>query len=205
MPNNITLSGEVVAKPTFSHKAHGESFYEFYLASERRSGATDVLRCVVPEILAVDAIENEKITVYGEVRTNNRFDDTGKLRLKIDVFVKAISDFEEEPQNFVELEGYVVKRAVLRATPLGRDISDLLIASQRERYPSISDYIPCIAWGRTAFRVAKYDVGEKVNVIGRLQSREYVKHYDDKEPERRTAYELSIIKIDSAEEAEGGK
>lgn len=45
-----------------------------------------------------------------------------------------------------------------------------------------SDYIPCIAWGRNAAYAESLDVGTKLMLEGRLQSREYKKKLDDGAP-----------------------
>ena len=38
-----------------------------------------------------------------------------------------------------------------------------------------SYYFPCILWGDTAEIAKKLEVGEKVKLIGRIQSRKYIK------------------------------
>ena len=58
-----------------------------------------------------------------------------------------------------------------------------------------SDYIPCIAWGRNARMVKDFEVGTKIDIKGRVQSREYVKRFDDGTQETRTAYEISITTV----------
>ena len=64
-----------------------------------------------------------------------------------------------------------------------------------------SDYIPCIAWGRNAQFVNKLQVGTKLEIEGRIQSREYNKHYEGADlPVTKTAYEVSIIKLATAED-----
>ena len=118
---------------------------------------------------------------------------------EIFVFVTNICDYEED-KNDVELDGFICKEPKYRRTPLGRQITDLLIASNREHFKS--DYIPCIAWGRNAIRTSEFNVGTRVKVLGRLQSREYKKKIDDGTYEVRTAYELSAYMIDVVEESE---
>ena len=61
-----------------------------------------------------------------------------------------------------------------------------------------SDYIPCIAWGRNAQFVNSMPVGTKLSIVGRIQSRDYVKHIEGKdEPITKTAYEVSVSKIET--------
>ena len=55
-----------------------------------------------------------------------------------------------------------------------------------------SDYIPCITWGRSARFAAKLDVGDKITLTGRLQSRAYQKQMPDGSVIEKTAYEVSV-------------
>ena len=60
--------------------------------------------------------------------------------------------------------------------------------------------IPCITWGRNALYTSGLDVGSRVKLYGRIQSREYTKNLSDTETETRTAYEVSVSKIELVEE-----
>ena len=197
--NKIILAGLVTEEPTFSHEVHGEKFYRFSLSSSRMSGTNDILPCTVSEILKKDIEEGTEIKVLGEIRTRN-VHENDKNHLEITVFVKEVLSYEKDENN-VELDGFICKEPTYRETPLGRQVSDLIIASNRERNLK-SDYIPCIAWGRNAIRASEFNVGTRVKVLGRLQSREYKKKIDDGIYEARTAYELSSAVVDVVEESE---
>ena len=194
--NKIVLAGLVTEEPIFSHEVHGEKFYRFYLSSSRQSGYCDVLMCTVPEIIKNGINEGNMVKVLGEIRTRNVHEDD-KSHLEVTVFVKEVLLYEEDENN-VELDGFICKEPVYRETPFGRQITDLIVASNRERNYK-SDYIPCIAWGRNAIRTSEFNVGTRVKVSGRLQSREYNKKIDDETYEERTAYELSASMIDVVE------
>ena len=197
--NKIVLAGLVTEEPIFSHEVHGEKFYRFRLLSSRQSGNCDILMCTVPEIIKNGINEGKKVKVLGEIRTRN-VHENDKNHLEITVFVKDVLLYEEDENN-VELDGFICKDPTYRETPFGRRITDLIVASNRERNFK-SDYIPCIAWGRNAIRASEFDVGTRVKVLGRLQSREYKKKIDDGIYEVRTAYELSASMIDVIEESE---
>ena len=197
--NKIVLAGLVTEEPTFSHEVHGEKFYRFYLSSSRQSGNCDVLMCTVPEIIKNGISEGNKVKVLGEIRTRNVHEDD-KSHLEVTVFVKEVLSYEKDENN-VELDGFICKEPVYRETPFGRQITDLIVASNRERNYK-SDYIPCIAWGRNAIRTSEFNVGTRVKVSGRLQSREYNKRLVDETYEVRTAYELSAAMVDAVEERE---
>ncbi len=64
-----------------------------------------------------------------------------------------------------------------------------------------SDYIPCIAWGRNARYASAFEVGSRVRIWGRVQSREYTKKLSEAESEKRVAYEVSVSKMECAEVA----
>ena len=198
--NKIVLAGLVTEEPTFSHEVHGEKFYRFYLSSSRQSGYCDVLMCTVPEIIKNGINEGNMVKVLGEIRTRNVHEDD-KSHLEVTVFVKEVLSYEKDENN-VELDGFICKEPVYRETPFGRQITDLIVASNRERNYK-SDYIPCIAWGRNAIRTSEFNVGTRVKVSGRLQSREYNKRLGDETYEVRTAYELSAAMVDAVEESEG--
>ena len=197
--NKIVLAGLVTEEPIFSHEVHGEKFYRFRLLSSRQSGNCDILMCTVPEIIKNGINEGNMVKVFGEIRTRNVHEDD-KNHLEVTVFVKEVLLYEKDENN-VELDGFICKEPKYRETPFGRQITDLIVASNRERNFK-SDYIPCIAWGRNAIRASEFNVGTRVKVLGRLQSREYKKKIDDGTYEVRAAYELSAYMIDIVEESE---
>ena len=107
-------------------------------------------------------------------------------------FVEAEDDKVKSNQIF--LDGFICKPPVYRKTPLGREIADMLVAVNRPY--GKSDYIPCISWGRNARFASNFEVGSRVQIWGRIQSREYVKKLEDDRTEKRTAFEVSVSKME---------
>ena len=68
-----------------------------------------------------------------------------------------------------------------------------------------SDYIPAIAWGRNARFCQNIEVGTKVKITGRVQSRNYEKKFEDGTTQTRTAYEVSISSLEIVNEEEENK
>ena len=188
--NKISLSGRPFGEIKYAYERYGEKFYETKFISKRKSGNADIVDCIVPEILIDGFKSSENISLIGEIRTRNIIQDGAKNKLCIYVFVKEISKYSGYDENSVSLEGFICKQAQYRETPLGRQISDFFIASNR--HSCRSDYIPCITWGRNAVRISELGVGTKINLRGRLQSRDYIKKLEDGTEEMRTAYELSV-------------
>lgn len=197
--NTVRLSGEVFGDVKFSHECYGEKFYEVFVKSKRTSDNEDILLCVVSEIFVSKIHCGEKIGFIGEIRTRNEH-DMCKSRLRIVVFVKALFEYAGFDENEVKVTGFLCKEAYYRETPLGREITDLLIANN-DRYGR-SNYIPCICWERRARWASSLDVGTKVDIVGRMQSRIYVKKFEDGTTEFRTAYELSVREIKVNEDGE---
>ena len=139
--------------------------------------------------------------VSGQFRSYNRHEEQ-KNRLILSVFVREVSFVEDEIEgaktNSILLDGYICKAPIYRKTPLGREIADLLLAVNRPY--GKSDYIPCICWGRNARYAAGFDVGTHIQVLGRIQSREYVKKLSETETEKRVAYEVSVSKLECLED-----
>ena len=76
---------------------------------------------------------------------------------------------------------------------MGRDICDLILAVNR--HYGRSDYLPCICWGLKARQAAQWEVGTRLALEGRLQSRRYLK-LTDTGHEERTAFEVSAAQIE---------
>ena len=92
------------------------------------------------------------------------------------------------------LDGYICKEPVYRTTPLGREIADVLLAVNRAY--GKSDYIPCICWGRNARYAGNLSVGSRIQLWGRIQSREYQKRVGENNVVSRVAYEISVNKME---------
>lgn len=192
--NKIVLQGTINGDCVLSHESHGEAFHRFSMSVKRKSDAIDILPCIISEVLLPKICDKDKVKIIGEIRTRNVHDDEGNTHLSVFVFVFDVEDYDGSDINHVSLNGFVCKDPKYRSTPLGRNITDVLIASNRERSYN-SDYIPCISWGRNALKTSLFEVGDNVKAIGRLQSRQYNKKREDGAEELRTAYELSICEI----------
>ena len=197
--NQVTIMGKVATEFSFSHEVFGEGFYMVEVEVKRLSNSEDRIPLMISERL-IDVTQDytgEYIMVHGQFRSYNRHEEQ-KNRLVLSVFVREISFMEEEPDgtktNSIWLDGYICKEPIYRKTPLGREIADLLLAVNRPY--GKSDYIPCICWGRNARYASGFEVGEHVQLLGRIQSREYVKRISDTETEKRIAYEVSVSKLE---------
>jgi len=202
--------GSVASELFHSHEVYGEVFWCFKISVPRLSESFDQLMITVSErILGFSPIEvGDKILVKGQFRSYNNMSADGN-RLILTIFAKSIEQIYDETTiaapNSIYLNGYLCKPPVYRTTPFGREISDILLAVNRSY--NKSDYIPCITWGRNAKYAATLSVGDNVEILGRIQSREYQKKLDEENVLTKVAYEVSVSKIeccmeDSSEDSE---
>ena len=201
MNNNGTISGKIATEPVLNHRFRGENFYYFDVESTRLSGTKDVVPVTVSEHLLkeMDLGIGKRVKITGQFRSYNlREGDKSKLILRLFANEICADDRTEGNVNYITLTGWICKPVILRETPLKREISDILLAVHRPC--GKSDYIPCICWGRNAIFAEGLEVGTRVRIVGRIQSREYLKKLSEVESEKRTAYEVSIGKVEVVDE-----
>lgn len=200
--NVVNIVGKVLSESVFSHEVYGEGFFSFNIEVVRLSEVVDILpitiseRLIEPETILV----GNYVSVNGQLRSYNSYDNK-KTRLILTVFARDIhSATLEEAQdnpNKIYLNGYLCRAPVYRTTPFGREIADILLAVNRPY--GKSDYIPSITWGRNSRYAGKLKTGDNVKVWGRIQSRNYQKKLEDGTIIDKTAYEVSVSKLEIAE------
>ena len=194
--NRMMAAGRLEARPELSHEVMNEPFYAATLLVKRLSGAIDRLPVTLPGKLLTDDLmeDNQLLLMQGQVRSYNKVVE-GAGRLMVTLFVQHLSPGgDNDTLNRVELSGALCKPPVYRSTPFGREICDLMLAVNRAF--GKSDYIPCIAWGRNAQFAARFHVGDRLRVTGRLQSREYQKLLENGEYIVRNAFEVSCFTLE---------
>lgn len=173
--NKVELTGTIITEPEFNHEVFGEGFYNMYLKVDRLSGTADIIPLIISERLINlnDKYTGTAVNVSGVYSSYNKHEEK-RNRLLLYVFVCEIE----------------------KANP--GEHTDLLIAVNRSY--GKSDYIPCVVWGRNAVYTSGLPVGTHLKLTGRIQSRGYVKMYEDGTEEQRTSYEVSVSKINVLEE-----
>lgn len=191
--NYVELWGSAESAPVFSHENHTRRFYKFPLRVERLSGSCDLPIIVVSEnmLRTCPIAAGQSLRITGQLRSFNNKSGQGS-RLIITVFAQSVEPGDGSSFNRILLSGVLCKKPVLRRTPLGRSICDLILAVNR-RYGR-ADYLPCIAWGQTAAQIAEMDVGQRLTLDGRVQSRIYTKLLESG-AEERTAFEVSLMQL----------
>ena len=196
--NQAVVAGEIISDFEFSHEVFGEGFYMVKLKVSRLSHSSDTIPLLVSERL-IDVSQSyigRFMEAKGQFRSYNKHENN-RNHLVLSLFVRELELLDlldNRKPNMIFLDGYICKEPVYRTTPLGREIADVLLAVNRAY--SKSDYIPCICWGRNARYAGKLPVGSRIQIWGRIQSRDYMKKISETESEKRTAYEISVSKLE---------
>ena len=197
--NKVVLSGKFASEMEFNHEVCGESFYNFFLEVRRLSESTDIIPVTISERLfnGMSLDIDTYVEVEGQFRSYNSYNKEGN-KLLLTVFARDIKIIETDKDlknpNEIFLNGFICKKPIYRITPFGREIADLLIAVNRPY--NKSDYIPCIAWGRDAKYCENLIISDNIKVWGRIQSRKYQKVLDEENVISKTAYEISVSKME---------
>lgn len=197
--NVVTIAGKVFSNAEFSHEVYGEGFYSFLLEVPRLSECYDRIPVTISErLINKQQLElGRHVEIEGQFRSYNNYHSEGN-KLILTVFAREINFLDEDAvvknPNQIFLNGFICKKPVYRTTPFGREITDILLAVNRPY--NKSDYIPCIAWGRNARYSESLEVGDNIKIWGRIQSRDYQKKYENGEVVTKTAFEVSITKME---------
>ena len=202
--NQAVIAGEIISDFEFNHEVFGEGFYFVKLKVSRLSHSSDIIPLLVSERL-IDAKQShigQFLEARGQFRSHNK-QESDKNRVVLFLFAKEIEmidSAENRNPNEIFLDGYICKEPVYRTTPLGREIADVLLAVNRAY--GKSDYIPCICWGRNARYAGNLTVGSRIQLRGRIQSREYQKRIGEGKVVDKIAYEVSASQMEYIEEEE---
>lgn len=170
--NNTMISG-TITDLTFSHTVGGEGFYKCLVRSRRHSGNVDE----VPLIISERLIERQKIATGNDYLIHSRIcsrDERkdGRARLRVSLLVDSIVPIRGKCDcNTVELEGYICTEPVYKELISGTRVYRFMMATNHKNK---SYYIPCVAFNGTAEWMQKFEVGDKLQVTGRIQSRDIV-------------------------------
>ena len=149
--------------PEPSHENHGQLFYRQILEVPRLSGTADRLPLLVRQTQLPLLKEGVPLRVEGQLRSFNNRSGPGR-RLVLTVYARSLQPGLGEPVNRILLAGTLCKPPIYRRTPLGRSISDLILAVPRSY--GRADYLPVIAWGQVASQVCTLEAGAPLSLEG---------------------------------------
>ena len=193
--NLVSLKGYASTEPKVILDDKENPVKSFVLKCKRFSGFADEIDIHLPFTFDRQINSGDAMEINGQFRSYNK-EINGTRRLVLYVqpnFIEKL-DFMLQDENYIKLQGTLCKKPIYRKTPLtDREITDFMIAVNRPE--GETDYVPCIAWGYNALALKDANVGDKIALNGRIQTREYKKVYEDGREEKRTACEISCVKL----------
>lgn len=201
LTNRIDMAGKITGGIMLSHTVFEEKFYSSFMEIKRLSGSSDIIPVTIPEKIIVNGniTDGAFVRMDGQLRSYNYYlkvndiEENRRSKLVVTAFCKALLPFEGYI-NDVMLDGFVCKEPIYRSTPFGKQITDILVAVNRNY--GKSDYIPVIFWGVNALKAAELQIGAHISIAGRIQSREYEKRTLSGETLKKTTYEVSGFRFE---------
>lgn len=213
--NSLTLYGKVISNEKeyeFVNKS-GKTmvFYKIILECLRNQDGSviDLIPVIVGYPMAKRIQVNDHLLVSGSVSSRKSQDEDGKNIIETFLFAtKAHYVLEEDykevaTRNEHLINGIITRVPKIRQINKGQKIASFVVAIHRNQSGSpkiVSDYIQCVAWNELADYVSSFEIGDKVSLCGRFQSRTYT----TKEDKTRTIQEVVLTEAsrynDSVEE-----
>lgn len=199
--NWVVLVGKVVSIKFSHYNTQQKRWYKVIVQVNRKTeGKYDNLPVLVPAwALNENNVKyGDILKIEGEMRSYSNHEG-GWQKRQIMVYSQNIRVMpnETEHENQVHLEGDVYRVMKKRTTPMtNRKIVDFSVNVERNVEPRWSDCIYCIAWGKEADTVELLTNGCKVEIDGRVQSRNFTKKHSDGSFTTETVCEISAYTVD---------
>ena len=207
--NFAHITGKIGQPFTFSHSQEEKRFYKSVIDVPRYSGVEDHIPIIADsdKLPANQNLEGQFIELRGRFCSFAKYTEDRKKTVERYIFVQELKiDNNEENMesligtNEIFLDGKLRFDPIYRRTPKGRIIAEFTLLSKRRNHP---DRIPCVAWGENAMTLSQLSAKTRIQICGRLQSREYQKTIED-ETITKIFHEVSVSDytvVNSAEEA----
>lgn len=198
--NNKMIACGKICSPVHETIIESVCYYEFMFECDRLENTSDIIHVIIEKTPQNRSLQftnlGTELTLIGFLRSVNWHDETGKRHL--DIMMEAV-DFEFHTgytedgfdKNITILSGHICTEPTIKTTKSNRHIAEFRIAV-RSNSCDEPDYFPIVVWGKKAVEVSqRYKVGDRLTLLGRVQSRIYYKKFSEDEGEKRIAYEVS--------------
>lgn len=200
--NSIYLKG-TIQNIQHSHYINDVPFNKAEVIVKRDNGKEDLV-IVKFKKLSFTGSENSEVELKGNIRSySEQVDGKNKVTIYVFSYFDLVEEDYGEATNVVKLDGCICKKETLRKTTSGKDYIHFILANNLivNEDKKINSYIPCVAWGKNARYIdKKLHLGSRVELEGKLQSREYKKKYENGETEFKLAHELAVLSINCEED-----
>ena len=194
--NLVLLRGWIEAPIKFDHQTENIAIYTTKLRIERKPGVVDIIPLSIKEnklaLLNVRPRIGDYMEISGRFYSQDVYSLDKKRTLETYVYVRKIRfcDSRIPSTNEIHLTGEILKCRKPRKTKSGDSLIDFVLKVRRKNHRFSK--LPCIVWGTyNSFQIEGAGVGARLELDGRIQSREYRKNENGVEISR-TVYEVSV-------------
>ena len=199
--NKINLKG-ILKNIEPSHTVQSIEFSKANLIVPRSDGKEDLLNIRFKRFSNIYE-EDQEVTLTGNLRSYSSKLNNGKNKVELYVFTyfdqPELNDEDQEDTNVIFIDGRICKIDTIRTTKSGKQNIHFILANNllvSDGMKKLTSYIPCIAWGTVAKKLAGCEVNTKLNIKGELHSRDYKKILDDGSVEFRIAHECVVKEVE---------
>lgn len=207
--NYVVLSGLVREDLEFIANFNGTKIYKTYLGVLRLSGLEDVLPIYLS--CRLSGFEDVKKGIYvkieGSMRSSQYRDGNKVKRTRVYTQVGNILVISSDlPNNWndnnVILTGKMFQNPLLRKSKTDKsiDVAEVMLEIYRGHNKWV--HIPLVIWGTDAKYISKFSKGTEISVVGRFQSRYFIRHSNSEDVcfEDAISYEVSVSNLSIKEE-----
>lgn len=203
--NRAVISGLIYGRVRKLTKYYDRTdMFLIQLLTSRKSGVDDkaVVMFSMRDVFGMEGLsENE---IISQLESGTRVCVTGKIQVmrniidnQNDIYILADSMFPgDQRANNIKVKGILYSAPDLRKTPKGRQIANFIVSVPSEFDGARESKVPVIAWYDNAQKASDIEVGEWIELEGRLQSRSYIKKYPDGVEVQKNITELSAFRIE---------
>lgn len=168
--NYVRIMGVVEKDLEISLIDPEEKFYETILAVPREDGQNEDYIPIILSKRKEHIKKGDKVYIKGEIRKHKVPGENQKIISQTSIFVYYISKVEDifEPLNDVFLQGTIIEEPYYKEKYNQRYATIVLEVSRRF---DKKDYISAYAVGVNADEIIKMHKGDKIEILGRIQSR----------------------------------
>ena len=194
--NRVILRGWIGAPVELNHQTEGAAIYSTKIRSERKLGVVDVIPIYIKDsklvFLGVRPQIGDYMEIHGYFHSKDIYTKDEKRKMETYVFVEKIgfSTTTFPSINEVRLTGLLYRTKKPRTTRNGDRLIGFLMKVRRKTHKY--SRIPCTVWGSyNVSQIESASVGTKLELNGRIQSREYIKNENGVDTSK-TVYEISV-------------
>ena len=197
--NEVRIAGFLKYPFVYSKTEGNSRIFSSILIATRPSGRHDEVPVSVEESV-LDSISlsetTGRILVKGNVvgRTLNH-----KLTISVRI-ERIIPEYKRKIRNNVRLCGEIASEIAIQSIPNGNFYCNFILVTSINGLKK--EYIPVIAWNKTALWIKEYGIGHKIEFNARFQSRRYKKFFEDGSFEEKETHELVIMRLNTSEMTE---